>query len=339
MIAGVCQGLSDHFNIPVVLIRLIFIFTTFIGGAGIFIYLWLCLVPANSSKIEKNLKKRKKTPVRNFANMILTICVYIPTMTFLLITFFVALFGLRQKIFNEDIFRFSLSDIGIPGVIMGISLALLCATGIYILSHLLLQLHFGKSIIQKKYPLFLWMLLLSSLFISASVIATECQITVKKTYKQNYIMKSKDFHLPTFTTQIPIRHINLTTHPGEKVKIAYTIMSHNLSREKAENFLDNIEIHANHCTEIYSQEAPSSYFAELEIKIELPKNKNLHVKFLPNASAIKISGEWNKVYIPILAINLEKKAYKSQVSYGRTQINISINQSSEKSKNAKNKKY
>jgi phage shock protein PspC (stress-responsive transcriptional regulator) len=43
-IAGVCAGLSKFLNLDIVLIRLIFLFSVFIGGFGVFIYILLWLI-------------------------------------------------------------------------------------------------------------------------------------------------------------------------------------------------------------------------------------------------------------------------------------------------------
>ncbi|OGL25314.1 hypothetical protein A3A68_00475 [Candidatus Saccharibacteria bacterium RIFCSPLOWO2_01_FULL_48_13] len=44
-IAGVCAGLADYFNVDVVLIRLIAVFSIFLGGAGLITYLigWIII--------------------------------------------------------------------------------------------------------------------------------------------------------------------------------------------------------------------------------------------------------------------------------------------------------
>ncbi len=48
LIAGVCGGLAEYFNIDPSLVRLIFILAVFLGGAGLVVYLvaWL-IVPEN----------------------------------------------------------------------------------------------------------------------------------------------------------------------------------------------------------------------------------------------------------------------------------------------------
>ena len=44
IVAGVCQGLADHFRLPVAAIRMAFVIATFFGGWGILIYLYLWLL-------------------------------------------------------------------------------------------------------------------------------------------------------------------------------------------------------------------------------------------------------------------------------------------------------
>src|SRR5438309_1549910 len=44
IIAGVCGGLGDFFNIDPTIIRIVFIFLAFFGGSGIFIYIILWII-------------------------------------------------------------------------------------------------------------------------------------------------------------------------------------------------------------------------------------------------------------------------------------------------------
>jgi len=62
MIAGVCAGFAEYFDVDPSLVRLVFILIVFLGGAGLLLYLaaWL-IVPENkeqtaSSTYEKNQK-------------------------------------------------------------------------------------------------------------------------------------------------------------------------------------------------------------------------------------------------------------------------------------------
>jgi phage shock protein C len=57
MIAGVCSGLADYFNLDVTVVRLIFVLLFFLGGNGILIYvlLWI-LTPVRPSYIEGQSK-------------------------------------------------------------------------------------------------------------------------------------------------------------------------------------------------------------------------------------------------------------------------------------------
>ena len=60
MIAGVCSGLADYFNLDVTVVRLIFVLLFFLGGNGILIYilLWI-LTPVRPSYIEGQAKDIK----------------------------------------------------------------------------------------------------------------------------------------------------------------------------------------------------------------------------------------------------------------------------------------
>ena len=44
MLAGVCGGLAQYFNIDPTLVRLLFVFLAFFGGPGILIYLIMLIV-------------------------------------------------------------------------------------------------------------------------------------------------------------------------------------------------------------------------------------------------------------------------------------------------------
>jgi len=62
IIAGVCGGLAEYFNIDPVLVRIAFVIVAFINGVGILAYILLwAIVPkesdADSSDMEKNLKE------------------------------------------------------------------------------------------------------------------------------------------------------------------------------------------------------------------------------------------------------------------------------------------
>lgn len=60
MIAGVCSGLADYFNMDVTVVRLIFVLLFFLGGNGILIYilLWI-LTPVRPSYIEGQVSEKK----------------------------------------------------------------------------------------------------------------------------------------------------------------------------------------------------------------------------------------------------------------------------------------
>lgn len=54
VIAGVCSGLSDYFDIDVVIIRVVFLSTALVWGVSIFIYIffWIAM-PAKTDDIEE----------------------------------------------------------------------------------------------------------------------------------------------------------------------------------------------------------------------------------------------------------------------------------------------
>lgn len=51
MIAGVCSGLANYFDIDVVLIRVAFIFATFFVGFAVLLYIILAIVAPNDYDI------------------------------------------------------------------------------------------------------------------------------------------------------------------------------------------------------------------------------------------------------------------------------------------------
>jgi phage shock protein PspC (stress-responsive transcriptional regulator) len=65
IIAGVCGGLAEYFQVDSSLIRIIFILLTLCGGGGILIYLILWLVIPKESGEEKIIDRKKK--VKEFA--------------------------------------------------------------------------------------------------------------------------------------------------------------------------------------------------------------------------------------------------------------------------------
>ena len=58
LVAGVCSGLAEYFEIDATLIRIIFIVLGISGGSGILIYLilWLLIPRKDKIKIEKEIE-------------------------------------------------------------------------------------------------------------------------------------------------------------------------------------------------------------------------------------------------------------------------------------------
>lgn len=68
LIAGVCGGLGEYFEIDPVLVRLVFILSIFFGGFGILLYLILILiVPLEPGE---KIKSRREEKVQEFAREI-----------------------------------------------------------------------------------------------------------------------------------------------------------------------------------------------------------------------------------------------------------------------------
>ncbi len=60
-IAGVAGGLSEHFNIDPVLVRIVFVLATLFGGGGLIIYivLWI-VIPEKPTLLNNNVKAEEK---------------------------------------------------------------------------------------------------------------------------------------------------------------------------------------------------------------------------------------------------------------------------------------
>lgn len=69
VVAGVCGGLGEYFELDPVLFRLLFVIVTLIGGSGVLVYiiLWLVIPEDTDTKgsteetVSKNVKEMKKT--------------------------------------------------------------------------------------------------------------------------------------------------------------------------------------------------------------------------------------------------------------------------------------
>jgi phage shock protein C len=50
MVAGVCGGLADYFNIDATVIRVLFLILTVFGGTGLVVYLVMWIIVPDASK-------------------------------------------------------------------------------------------------------------------------------------------------------------------------------------------------------------------------------------------------------------------------------------------------
>jgi phage shock protein PspC (stress-responsive transcriptional regulator) len=51
MIAGVCGGLADYFNIDATLVRVLFLLLAVFGGTGLVIYLVMWIIVPDTSRV------------------------------------------------------------------------------------------------------------------------------------------------------------------------------------------------------------------------------------------------------------------------------------------------
>ncbi|MFD0750899.1 PspC domain-containing protein [Mucilaginibacter calamicampi] len=69
LVAGVCAGLGNYFNISAIWIRLLFALTAFFGGLGIVLYLILWIVvPKATSRADRMAMKGEKLTLQGFKN-------------------------------------------------------------------------------------------------------------------------------------------------------------------------------------------------------------------------------------------------------------------------------
>jgi phage shock protein C len=62
VIAGVCGGLAEYFETDPVLLRLIFLFFTFMGGAGVLVYLVAWMLMSDKKELDEIKEEIKMSP-------------------------------------------------------------------------------------------------------------------------------------------------------------------------------------------------------------------------------------------------------------------------------------
>ena len=71
IVAGVCSGLAEYFQVDVVIIRLIFVLLTVSGGAGVLAYIILLIVmpeeegESYADSIKKNINTKDKEEIKS----------------------------------------------------------------------------------------------------------------------------------------------------------------------------------------------------------------------------------------------------------------------------------
>src|SRR5699024_12593736 len=58
-VAGVCAGLAEHLEVPVLWVRLGMVLTSFIGGAGVVLYIFLLCTMAEEGALSPTLPLRR----------------------------------------------------------------------------------------------------------------------------------------------------------------------------------------------------------------------------------------------------------------------------------------
>lgn len=72
VIAGVCGGLGNFFDIDSTIVRIIFVLLTFGGGAGIIIYIILALIMPEQHNSDQDIKENIKNNAEQLASEIKT---------------------------------------------------------------------------------------------------------------------------------------------------------------------------------------------------------------------------------------------------------------------------
>ena len=191
LIAGVCGGIAEYFQVEPILIRILFCIF-FKIGLPLYIILWFFLPKKeNESKSEPQVSKEAVAEVKpeviiihksdNFKEenkptsfikkafcallfVFLLLFVYLP-LTFILLggTSYI-IWGIFYPIINIDKFNFALMDLGIPGLILGIFASLvLFSTFIFIVT-LASKIHFKINFLGKNGIILTLILFTISLF-------------------------------------------------------------------------------------------------------------------------------------------------------------------------------
>ncbi len=116
VVAGICGGLADYFDIDPLLIRIVFIILALSGGLGILIYLaaWLIIPGQNNSADQSETppthKERKPAMKRNPSGVVLGILIII--------------LGIGLLLHNYGLFHFKFSLIW-PLILIAVGVRLL----------------------------------------------------------------------------------------------------------------------------------------------------------------------------------------------------------------------
>lgn len=322
-IAGVCQGLSKHFDIPVTLIRLFFIMATLIGGWGVFIYLYLCLMPLESSQKEP-LKKKKTSPILKFIHyvilIIFSICIYIPFGISLLLGLFFSIWSFGYPIIEIDIFRFCLIDLGVPGIIMGLAICFILLQFIYILFSLILHLHFSKKILWGSFAIhFIIFSLLSTLALSSFGVSYYKKSNfLKKTWTDEITLSHNDFTLSITKDDLlglcfPIRTVELRTSKQKNIRVVYTIIGRGGNYRNLVSFMEQIIPKRSKNKIFPSIWKPSNRFpfSEIRLRIVFPESMALKIKDYSGIT-IDMRGDFETIHIDSEFSTFQMKEVKSK---------------------------
>lgn len=307
MVAGVCQGLSHYTGLPVTLVRLFFILAAAVLGWGVLIYMALCLAPVEPRPAASGVPPGPaasggtprpatlgplRTVSRAALSLGLALCVHLPVAIFLLCALVTVLMGIWYPLFTPDIFRLSLSDLGAPGLTLGIATCLSLLLCLVLLAHTAARLYFARSLLKGGAFGYVVSLLLcvATAGSALSVIFWQYRTVFCKTWSQPLVAQER-YHWSDADAEmpLPVREITIKAEERANPKISYTVKARGQSRQAVA--LDAVVLVASDGSLLPRlQNAPArSLMAELAVEIVLPARVDLRLD-TANPLPIKITG-------------------------------------------------
>ena len=172
LVAGVCGGIAEYFQVDPVLVRGAFVVCCLLTGITVFLYpiLWLLLpmrpkslvtwsggqpVPATADnavvKTTAGLRKGFLGKVFGFlACLVMIGCFYLPATVLLLGGMSYCLWGTFYPIMNVDGFRFAFNQLEVPGMVLAGFISILCFCLFLLVVTFMMRLHFKSTLLGKN---------------------------------------------------------------------------------------------------------------------------------------------------------------------------------------------